>query len=181
MSNMLKVAEEVEEKLNSVGLVGLRIGSGFSFADNSRDVQFNYTSGIIEGVKAITENYHRDIEKVVNEVVSKYDDLKVRFIYRLDNFSFYIAPKREKVERKEEVCGGASCEFCEEECCEEECCEEDSVGGNSIKGLNLYSNRAEILLKVINYGLAHMTFTADDLGELSGIQEELMKYTEEDK
>lgn len=171
MSNMLKVAEEVEEKLNSVGLVGPRIGSGFSFVDNSRDVQFNYTSGIIEGVKAITENYHRDIEKVVNEVISKYDDLKVRFTYRLDNFSFYIAPKREKVERKEEVCGGASCEFCEE----------DSASGNSIKGLNLYSNRAEILLNVINYGLAHMTFTADDLGELSGMQEELMKYTEEDK
>ena len=97
MSNMLKVAEEVEEKLNSVGLVGPRIGSGFSFVDNSRDVQFNYTSGIIEGVKAITENYYRDIEKVVNEVISKYNDLKVRFTYRLDNFSFCIAPKREKV------------------------------------------------------------------------------------
>lgn len=35
MSNMITVAEEVEEKLNSVGLVGPRIGSGFSFADNS--------------------------------------------------------------------------------------------------------------------------------------------------
>lgn len=171
MSNMLKVAEEVEEKLNSVGLVGPRIGSGFSFVDNSRDVQFNYTSGIIEGVKAITENYHRDIEKVVNEVISKYDDLKVRFTYRLDNFSFYIAPKREKVECKEEVCGGASCEFCEE----------DSASGNSIKGLNLYSNRAEILLNVVNYGLAHMTFDDDDLGELSGMKEELMKYTEKNK
>lgn len=172
MANMLKVAEEVEEKLNSVGLVGPRIGSGFSFADNSRDVQFNYTSGIIEGVKAITENYHRDIEKVVNEVVSKYDDLEVRFTYRLDNFSFYIKPKKEKVKCEEEVC---------EEVCEDACCEEDSAGGNSIKGLNLYSNRAEILLNVVNYGLAHMTFTADDLGELSGIQEELIKYTEEDK
>ena len=168
MSNMMKVAEEVEEKLNSVGLVGPRIGSGFSFVDNSRDVQFNYTSGIIEGVKAITENYHRDIEKVVNEVVSKYDDLEVRFTYRLDNFSFYIKPKREKVKY-------------EEEACEEVCCEEDSEDGNSVSGLTLYSNRAEILLNVVNYGLAHMTFTADDLGELSGIQEELMKYTEEGK
>ena len=168
MSNMMKVAEEVEEKLNNVGLVGPRIGSGFSFVDNSRDVQFNYTSDIIEGVKAITENYHRDIEKVVNEVVSKYDDLEVRFTYRLDNFSFYIKPKREKVK-------------CEEEACEEVCCEEDSEDGNSVSGLTLYSNRAEILLNVVNYGLAHMTFTADDLGELSGIQEELMKYTEKDK
>ena len=166
MSNMLKVAEEVEEILNSVGIVGPRIGSGFSFLDNSRDVQFNYTSSIIEGVKVITENYHRDIEKVVNEVISKYDDLEARFTYRLDNFSFYIKPKREKVE-------------CDED--EDACCEEDSAVGNSIKGLNLYSNRAEILLNVVNYGLAHMTFTADDLGKLSGIQEELMKYIEKDK
>ena len=167
MSNMLKVAEEVEEKLNSVGLVGPRIGSGFSFADNSRDVQFNYPQNITEGIKETTKDYHTNLEKVVNEVISKYDDLEVRFTYRLDNFSFYIAPKREKVD-------------CEE-VCEEEYCEEDSAGGNSIRGLNLYSNRAEILLNVVNYGLAHMTFTADDLGELSGIQEELMKYIEEDK
>ena len=168
MSNMLKVAEEIEEKLKSASLVGTRIGSGFNFVDNSRDVQFNYTSGIIEGVKAITENYHRDIEKVVNEVISRYDDLEVCFAYRLDNFSFYISPKREKVK-------------CEEEAFDEVCCEEDSSSGNSISDLTLYSNRAEILLNVINYGLAHMTFTADDLGELSGIQEELMKYTEKDK
>ena len=168
MANMLKVAEEIEEKLNSVGLVGPRIGSGFNFVDNSRDVQFYYTPGVTECIKETTKNYHIDIEKVVNEVISKYDDLEVRFIYRLDNFSFYIAPKREKVK-------------CEEEACEDACCEEDSAGGNSISGLTLYGNRAEILLNVINYGLAHMTFTADDLGELSGIQEELMKYTEEDK
>lgn len=168
MADMLKVAEEVEEKLNNVGLVGPRIGSGFSFVDNSRDVQFYYTPGVAECIKENTKNYHTNIEKVVNEIISKYDDLEVRFTYRLDNFSFYISPKREKVK-------------CEEEVCEDACCEEDSAGGNSIKGLNLYSNRAEILLNVINYGLAHMTFTADDLGELSGIQEELIKYTEEDK
>ena len=168
MLNMFKVAEEVEEKLNSVGLVGPRIGSGFCFADNSRDVQFNYTPGITEGVKAITENYHRDIEKVVNEVISKYDDLEARFTYRLDNFSFYIKPKREKVK-------------CEEEVCEEERCEEDNVSDDSISGLVLHSNRAEILLNVINYGLAHMTFNADELGELSGMQEKLMNYTEKDK
>lgn len=177
MSNMLKVAEEIEEKLKSVGLVGPRIGSGFCFIDNSRDVQFYYTPGITECIKENTKNYHTNIEKVVNEVISKYDDLEVSFTYRLDNFSFYISPKREKVEyEEEEVCGGASCEFCEEECCEE-----DGASGDSISGLNLYSNRAEILLNVVNYGLAHMTFTADDLGELSGVQEELMKYTEKNK
>ena len=169
MSNMLKVAEEIEEKLKSVGLVGPRIGSGFCFIDNSRDVQFYYTPGITECIKENTKNYHTNIEKVVNEVISKYDDLEVSFTYRLDNFSFYISPKREKVEYEEE------------EVCEEACCEEDSSSGNSVSGLTLYGNRAEILLNVINYGLAHMTFTADDLGELSGIQEELMKYIEKDK
>lgn len=169
MSNMLKVAEEIEEKLKSVGLVGPRIGSGFCFIDNSRDVQFYYTPGITECIKENTKNYHTNIEKVVNEVISKYDDLEVSFTYRLDNFSFYISPKREKVEYEEE------------EVCEETCCEEDSSSGNSVSGLTLYGNRAEILLNVINYGLAHMTFTADDLGELSGVQEELMKYIEKDK
>ena len=169
MSNMLKVAEEVEEKLKKVSLVGPRMGSGFNFMDNSRDVQFYYTPGITECIKENTKNYHTNIEKVVNEVISKYDDLEVSFTYRLDNFSFYISPKREKVKYEEE------------EAFDEVCCEEDGSSGNSISGLTLYGNRAEILLNVINYGLAHMTFTADDLGELSGIQEELMKYTEEDK
>ena len=169
MSNMLKVAEEIEEKLKSASLVGPRIGSGFCFMDNSRDVQFYYTPGITECIKENTKNYHTNIEKVVNEVISKYDDLEVSFTYRLDNFSFYISPKREKVEYEEE------------EVCEEACCEEDGADDNSISGLTLYGNRADILLNVINYGLAHMTFTADDLGELSGVQEELMKYIEKDK
>ena len=169
MSNMLKVAEEIEEKLKSVGLVGPRIGSGFCFIDNSRDVQFYYTPGITECIKENTKNYHTNIEKVVNEIISKYDDLEVSFTYRLDNFSFYLSPKREKVECKEE------------DAFDEVCCKEDGTVGSSINSLNLYSNRAEILLNVVNYGLAHMTFTADDLGELSGIREELMKYTEEDK
>ena len=167
MSDMLKVAEEIEEKLNSVGLVGPRIGSGFNFVNNSRDVQFYYTPGVTECIKENTKNYHTNIEKVVNEVISKYDDLKVRFMYRLNNFSFYISPKIEKNDY--------------EKVCEEECCEEDSIDSNSINSLNIYSNRAEILLNVINYSLEHMTFTADDLCELSGIQEELMKYTKEDK
>ena len=167
MSNMLKVAEEIEEKLKKVSLVGSRIGSGFSFIDNSRDVQFYYTPSIVENIKTTTKNYRKNIEKIANEVISKYDDLEVSFTYRLDNFSFYISPKREKVKYEEE------------EAFDEVCCEEDGSSGNSI--LTLYGNRAEILLNVINYGLAHMTFTADDLGELSGIQEELMKYIEKDK
>lgn len=170
MSNTLKVAEEVEEKLKSASLVGSRVGSGFNFIDNSRDVQFNYPQNITEGIKETTKDYHTNLEKVVNEIISKYDDLEVCFTYRLDNFSFYISPKREKVKYEEE-----------EEAFDEVCCEEDGSSGNSVSSLTLYGNRAEILLNVVNYGLAHMTFTADDLGELSGVQEELMKYTEKDK
>ena len=40
----LKIANEIEEALNKEGLVGNRIGSGFCFLDNSRDVQFEYSS-----------------------------------------------------------------------------------------------------------------------------------------
>lgn len=127
MSDMVKVAEEIEEKLNSVGLVGSRIGSGFNFVNDSRDVQFNYTPGIIEGIKAITENYHGDIEKIVNEVISKYDDLEVRFAYRLNNFSFYISPKIDEIKCEEEACG-----------------ETDNTTSDSIDNLVLPSNSDEM-------------------------------------
>ena len=126
MSDMLKVAEEIEEKLKKVYLVGSRIASGFNFVNDSRDVQFNYTPGIIKGIKTITENYHGDIEKVVNEVISKYDDLEVRFTYRLDNFSFYIAPKIDEIK------------------CEEACDEKDNTTSDSISDMVLPSNSAEM-------------------------------------
>lgn len=168
MSNLLAVSEEIETKLKELSLVGSRLGSGFCYVDNSRDVQFEYKKDVTAKIEEITNDYHAKIEEVVKDVISKYDDLRVSFTYRLDNFSFYISPKREEVECKDEVC-------------EDECCEEDGTCGDSISGLMLYSNRAEILLNVVNYGLAHMTFTADDISELSGIQEELMKYVEKDK
>ena len=40
----LKIANEIEEALNNEGLVGKRMGSGFCFLDNSRDVMFEYSS-----------------------------------------------------------------------------------------------------------------------------------------
>lgn len=126
MSDILKVAEEIEEKLKKVYLVGSRIGSGFNFVNDSRDVQFNYTPGIIKGIKAITENYHGDIEKIVNEVISKYDDLEVRITYRLDNFSFYISPKIDEIK------------------CKEACGEKDNTTSDSIEDLVLPSNSAEM-------------------------------------
>ena len=126
MSDMLKVEEEIEEKLKKVYLVGSRIGSGFNFVNDSRDVQFNYTPGIIEGIKAITENQHGDIEKIVNEVISKYDDLEVRFTYRLNNFSFYISPKIDEIK------------------CKEACGEKDNTISDSIDDLVLPSNSDEM-------------------------------------
>ena len=44
----LKIANEIEQALNKEGLVGKRMGSGFSFLDNSRDVMFEYSSNEVK-------------------------------------------------------------------------------------------------------------------------------------
>lgn len=163
MSNMLKVAEEIEEKLKSVGLVGSRLGSGFCYIDNSRDVQFKYTEGIVEGIKEIIDNYRIDIEKIVNEVISQYDDLRVRFTYRLDNFSFYISPKREE---------------CEEEVCEDEPYSEDDEKKEDYhnpKDLQMWDNTSELLLDAVDYYLDHVLMRLEDTRTFNALQEKLMK------
>ncbi len=173
MSNMLKVAEEIEEKLKSVGLVGSRLGSGFCFLDNSRDVQFEYTKEIVEGIKEITNDYHANLEKIVNEVISQYDDLRVSFTYRLDNFSFYISPKREECECK-----------CEEEVCEDEPYSEDNEKKEDYhnpKDLQMWDNTSELLLKAVNYYLDHATLKLEDMGTFNALQEKLMKLVEKDE
>ena len=126
MSDILKAAEEIEEKLKKVYLVGSRIGSGFSFIDNSRDVQFYYAPGIVENIKTTTKNYRKNIEKIANEVISKYDDLEVSFTYRLNNFSFYVSPKIDEIK------------------CKEACGEKDNTTSDSIDDLVLSSNSDEI-------------------------------------
>lgn len=87
----LKIANEIEEALNNEGLVGKRMGSGFSFLDNSRDVMFEYSSNEVK-------EYLSKIEKVINEFATKYEDYDVTIRFRNNNFSFYVRPPIEKKE-----------------------------------------------------------------------------------
>ncbi len=169
MSNMMKVSEEIETKLKDLGLVGSRLGSGFSFIDNSRDVQFEYTKGIIEGIKGITDNYHANLEKIVNEVISQYDDLMVSFTYRLDNFSFHISPKKEE---------------CEEEVCENEPYSEDDEKKEDYhnpKDLQMWDNTGELLLDAVDYYLDHVLMRLEDKRTFNALQEKLMKLAGKDE
>lgn len=160
---MLKVAEEIEEKLKNANLVGSRVGGGFSFVNNSRDVQFNYTQRVVDGIKEITNNYHTNIEKVVNEVVSQYNDLKVCFTYRFDNFSFYISPKTDSSELKE----------CEDEPYPYD--DKKKEDYHNPKDLQMWDNTSELLLKTVNYYLDHVSLELEDMGTLNVLQEKLMK------
>ena len=87
----LKIANEIEEALNKEGLVGNRIGSGFCFLDNSRDVQFEYSSNEVK-------EYFSKIEKVISEFTEKYEDYEVSIRFRNNSFSFYVKPPVEENE-----------------------------------------------------------------------------------
>lgn len=87
----LKIANEIEEALNKEGLVGKRIGSGFCFLDNSRDVQFEYSSNEVK-------EYLSKIEKVISEFTTKYEDYEVTIRFKNNSFSFYVKPPVEKKE-----------------------------------------------------------------------------------
>ena len=87
----LKIANEIEEALNNEGLVGKRMGSGFCFLDNSRDVQFEYSSNEVK-------EYFSKIEKVINEFTEKYEDYEVTIRFRNNSFSFYVKPPVEENE-----------------------------------------------------------------------------------
>ena len=87
----LKIANEIEEALNNEGLVGKRMGSGFCFLDNSRDVQFEYSSNEVK-------EYFSKIEKVISEFTTKYEDYDVSIRFRNNSFSFYVKPPVEKKE-----------------------------------------------------------------------------------
>lgn len=87
----LKIANEIEEALNKEGLVGKRMGSGFCFLDNSRDVQFEYSSNEVK-------EYLSKIEKVISEFTEKYEDYDVSIRFRKNSFSFYVKPPVEENE-----------------------------------------------------------------------------------
>ena len=87
----LKIANVIEEALNNEGLVGKRMGSGFSFLDNSRDVMFEYSSNEVK-------EYLSKIEKVISEFTEKYEDYDVSIRFRKNSFSFYVKPLVEENE-----------------------------------------------------------------------------------
>lgn len=87
----LKIANEIEEALNNEGLVGKRMGSGFCFLDNSRDVMFEYSSNEVK-------EYLSKIEKVISEFTTKYEDYEITVRFKNNSFSFYVKPPVEKKE-----------------------------------------------------------------------------------
>lgn len=87
----LKIANEIEETLNNEGLVGKRMGSGFCFLDNSRDVMFEYSSNEVK-------EYLSKIEKVISEFTTKYENYDVSIRFRKNSFSFYVKPPVEEKE-----------------------------------------------------------------------------------
>ena len=88
---LLEIANDIEASLESKGLVGKRIGSGFCFLDNSRDVQFEYASQEVK-------DYFSKIEEVIKNVSAQYADIGINLHFREDNFSFYVKP----IEKPEE-------------------------------------------------------------------------------
>ena len=99
---ILEISNEIEEALKNKGLVGQRIGSGFCLLDNSRDVQFEYSSNDVK-------DYFSKIEKVINEFTEKYKDYEIVIRFRNDSFSFYVKPI-EKPEESDPIPEAPACE-----------------------------------------------------------------------
>lgn len=99
---ILEIANDVEASLESKGLVGKRIGSGFCFLDNSRDVQFEYASQEVK-------DYFSKIEEVIKKVSTQYAGFGISLRFREDSFSFYVKPI-EKPEESGPVPEAPACE-----------------------------------------------------------------------
>ena len=78
--DLLKISNDIEEALKKEGLVGQRIGSGFCFLDNSRDVQFEYASQEVK-------DYFSKIEEVIKNVSAQDADVGINLRFREDSFS----------------------------------------------------------------------------------------------
>lgn len=89
--DLLKASNDIEEALKKEGLVGQRLGSGFCFLDNSRDVQFEYASQEVK-------DYFSKIEEVIKNVSAQDADVGINLRFREDGFSFYVKP----IEKPEE-------------------------------------------------------------------------------
>lgn len=93
---ILEIANDIEEVLKKEGLVGQRIGSGFCFLDNSRDVQFEYASQEVK-------DYFSKIEEVIKKVSAQYAGFGISLRFREDSFSFYVKPIEEPADEDIDV------------------------------------------------------------------------------
>ena len=80
--DLLGIATEIENKLKEKKLVDRRLGSGFCFIDNSRDVQLEYPKAV--------RDYFSQLEETIAEITKNNPEVDVAFRYRSDNFSFYV-------------------------------------------------------------------------------------------
>lgn len=82
--DLLGTATEIENKLKEKKLVDRRLGSGFCFIDNSRDVQLEYPKAV--------RDYFSQLEETIAEVTKNNPEVEITLKYRSDNFSFYVKP-----------------------------------------------------------------------------------------
>ena len=84
--DLLGTATEIENKLKEKKLVDKRLGSGFCFIDNSRDVQLEYPKAV--------RDYFSQLEETIAEVTKNNPEIEVALEYRSNNFSFYVKPAK---------------------------------------------------------------------------------------
>ena len=85
--DLLGIATEIENKLKEKKLVDKRLGSGFCFIDNSRDVQLEYPKAV--------RDYFSQLEETIAEITKNNLEVEVTLNYRSDNFSFYVKPAKD--------------------------------------------------------------------------------------
>ena len=85
--DLLGIATEIENKLKEKKLVDRRLGSGFCFIDNSRDVQLEYPKAV--------RDYFSQLEETIAEITKNNLEVEVTLNYRSDNFSFYVKPAKD--------------------------------------------------------------------------------------
>ena len=85
--DLLGIATEIENKLKEKKLVDKRLGSGFCFLDNSRDVQLEYPKAV--------RDYFSQLEETIAEITKNNLEVEVTLNYRSDNFSFYVKPAKD--------------------------------------------------------------------------------------
>ena len=85
--DLLGIATEIENKLKEKKLVDRRLGSGFCFIDNSRNVQLEYPKAV--------RDYFSQLEETIAEITKNNLEVEVTLNYRSDNFSFYVKPAKD--------------------------------------------------------------------------------------